>query len=155
MEKGRGSMVLIKRCWANLGCSNYFLREQPQLIEFSGTQAVPLISLPFFSLCLCFALFPMKTCSLLLRPQPANPKFSVDLLCSHLLKLHLTWRLGSEISMWGENCWLVIFPLKVLEITGKWGEMLTSCGVCGNRDPWREHQIFSFCCRAFAHNLHY
>lgn len=41
--------------------------------------------------------------------------FSVDPLCSHLVKLQHTWRLASEV---GENCLLLKFLLKGLEITG-------------------------------------
>lgn len=92
-ERKWGGVVVIKNIPGYPGCSLVTLEgEQP------GTWRP--VFLLFLTLHLLYALL-LQTLSLLLRPLPAGPEFSVDPPCSHLVKLRHSWRLGSEV---GENC---------------------------------------------------
>lgn len=101
-------VLLLKTYQGTLAAALSLEGEEP------GTQ-YPVFSCLSFSLCIYCTLSSLQTHSLLLRPLPAGPGFSVDPLCSHLVKLQHTWRLASEVA---ENCLLLKFLLKGLEITG-------------------------------------
>lgn len=104
------------------------------------------------SLCICCALSSLQTHSLLLRPLPAGPGFSVDPLCSHLVKLQHTWRLASEV---GENCLLLKFILKGLEITGNEERCLQSWEPVGTETLGHKGTSMSApFAGAFARKLH-
>lgn len=114
----RGGMVVIKNLRkVTLGCS--LISEGRRIRKQNHQELCPVISCLCFSLYICFALSSLPTHSLLLRPRPPGLEFSVDLLCSHLEKLQLTWRLGFEVGMSGENCLQLKFLLQALKITGK------------------------------------